>query len=156
MRMRNSRLRLLPSFDRRDHGHCRFCYYGPENGAHLLTLCPSLPRDLARARDQLLADIAAAYGIAAGGSTRSGTSSLSSRVLAFLWPPPQEDRPDLLCRLLVLSKRLLHVYAASAPSWEAVDLRTQFPVRRARPRFRTSILPVHEQGLDDLALSTPT
>ena len=87
---------------------------------------------------------------------RSGTSSLSSRVLAFLWPPPpQEDRPDLLRRLLVLSKQLLHVYAASAPSWEPEDLKTQFPVRRARPKFRTSTLPApDDQDLSDLVPPT--
>ena len=65
-------------------------------------------------------------------------------MLAFLWPPPEEARPDLLHRLLVLSKRMLHVYAASAPYWESEVLRTQYPVRQARPRFRRSIQPVPE------------
>ena len=60
-----------------------------------------------------------------------------------------------LRRLLVLSKQLLHVYAASAPYWESKALKTLFPVRRARPRFRNSILPVlDDQDLSDMVPPT--
>lgn len=134
LRLRHPSLRLLPSFDVTDHGRCRYCYTGPENGLHLLLYCHHLPAPFLLSRDVLLRDIATAKHISQI-NTRRGRERLSKSIMELLWPEPPMA---LVHRLLVFFRDLLVHYAAYRPSWESRVL-LSYPVRRCLPRLRSSL-----------------
>ena len=96
-----------------------------------LFFCPNIPPHLALTRDQLIHDIAQQAAVARPG-TRDARLLMETYVLDFVWP---NRTVDLLKRLLVFCKSLLHAYAIYSPEWESPRLAT-YPVRRARPYYR--------------------
>jgi hypothetical protein len=130
LRMRSPRLRLVPSFQPKHHGKCRYCAEGPENGAHLI-ICPALPMDLSSSRDSILVAIMTQARVPMT-ATRHGKKAIQDYVLNFEWPNMSDD---LLKRLLVFCRNLINKYAAFKPTWESSDL-DAFPVHRVRPEYR--------------------
>lgn len=132
LRMRCPRLRLVPSYDHIDHGICRYCRDGTENGAHLV-LCPSLPEPLLSRRDSIVKAIASEARIPLGAiRNRNRTSAILDYIMNFAWPNMTDD---LLKRLLVLCRDLINKYAAFKPAWEAPEM-ASYPVHRVRPVYR--------------------
>jgi hypothetical protein len=130
LRMRCPRLRLVPSFQPQDHGKCRFCADGPENGAHLI-VCPAIPPRLRSSRDSILVAIATQARVPMT-ATRRGKQAIQDYVMNFSWP---NMTIDLLKRLLVFCRNLINQYADFVPVWEPPDM-VAFPVRRVRPVYR--------------------
>jgi hypothetical protein len=130
LRMRNPRLRLVPSYQPHDHGKCRYCANGPENGAHLI-ICPELPSELSSSRDYILEAIMKQANVPMT-ATRRGKKAIQDYVMTFTWPMQTDG---LLKRLLVFCRNLINKYAAFKPAWESSDL-DAFPVHRVRPVYR--------------------
>lgn len=130
IRMRSPRLRLLPSCKRTDHGLCRYCATGPENGAHLI-ICPALPLDLRSSRDSIIDAIVSQAGVPMS-ATRRGKLAIQDYVMHFSWP---NQTDDLLKRLLVFCRNLINKYAAFKPTWETPNMEG-YPVHRVRPVYR--------------------
>ena len=130
IRMRSPRLRLLPSCKRTDHGLCRYCATGPENGAHLI-ICPALPLDLRSNRDSIIEAIVSQAGVPVS-ATRRGKLAIQDYVMHFSWP---NQTDDLLKRLLVFCRNLINKYAAFKPAWETPNMEG-YPVHRVRPVYR--------------------
>ena len=143
LRMRCPRLRLVPSYNRRDHGICRFCSHGPENGLHLV-MCPSLPSSppdpsdpkkplgLRQRREKILEDISSESKVPKVGATRNRMGAMQNYIMEFAWP---NMTPALLKRLLVFCRDLINKYAACKPTWESAEM-ASFPVHRVRPVYR--------------------
>ena len=146
LRMRCPRLRLVPSYNRRDHGICRCCGHGPENGLHLLE-CPFLPSSPADPNDpkkpvglyerrQMIID---AIGRESGvpvdrRATRRRMDAIQNYMIEFAWP---NMTPALLKRLLVFCRDLINKYAAFEPKdWKEPADMASFPVHRVRPVYR--------------------
>jgi hypothetical protein len=145
LRMRCPRLRLLPSYIHSDHGTCRYCGHGPENGVHLIE-CPGLPsspydphdpkkpRGLRERRDKILEDISRESGVPIVGGTRSRLPVIRKYIIEFNWP---NMTPALLKRLLVFCRDLINKYAAYKPhGWDESPRLASFPVHRVRPVYR--------------------
>ena len=145
LRMRCPRLRLVPSYIHSDHGTCRYCGHGPENGLHLIE-CPNLPsssydpqdpkkpRGLRERRDKILDDISRESGVPIAGGTRSRLPVIRKYIIEFAWP---NMTPALLKRLLVFCRDLINKYAAYKPvDWEESPKLAAFPVHRVRPMYR--------------------
>lgn len=135
LRIRHPRLRLLPSFQREDHGVCRCCGYGkrsPENGLHLFfcSRIDTLRPGLCSIRDDIL-DAIALESRHLTTKTRCDRSTLEQYVMDFTWP---HQSSDLLKRLLVFCRNLVNAYASYHHDWER-NLET-YPVRRVRPSYR--------------------
>lgn len=148
IRFRNSRLRLLPSYDRLDHGQCRFCLHaevpepGPENGYHLMLQCLHLPPPTLRdCRDALLKDISQDLGLPPHDPSQPHRRLVNS-LGEILWPP-RLFRSDRLPRFLAMCRSLLNAYAAFQTPMESPLLRA-YPVRPCRPRIRNATLPAHD------------
>jgi len=142
LRMRCPRLRLVPSYIHSDHGTCRYCGHGPENGLHLV-VCPSIPSSpydpndpkkplgLRERRDKIFQDISRQSGVPIVGATRHRMGAIQNYIMEFAWP---NMTPALLKRLLVFCRDLINKYAAYKPKWETgMDA---FPVHRVRPVYR--------------------
>jgi hypothetical protein len=130
LRMRCPRLRLVPSRPLHDHGTCRYCRVGSENGFHLV-VCPSLPVDLSNSRDSIIQAIAGQARVPVG-ATRHRKAAIQDYIMNFAWPNMSDD---LLKRLLVFCRNLINKYAAFEPAWESPDM-ASFPVHRVRPVLR--------------------
>ena len=97
LRMRCPRLRLLPSFKHNDHGICRYCGHGPENGLHLV-MCPSLPSSppgphdpkkplgLYERRKKIFQDISREAKVPIEGATRHRMDAIQNYITQFAWP----------------------------------------------------------------------
>ena len=146
LRFRAPCLRLLPSYDVRDHGQCRICRSGDETGAHLL-YCSHLPPQHAAARDDLLS--LASHCLTKSSMplpdyrTCEGRSEflpyfldldLSSALKKSLGVCEDRDEIEtrLIKRIAVLYRDLLKSYASLRPDWEPVALQA-YPVLRPRP-----------------------
>ena len=129
IRMRSPRLRLLTTFKPTDHGICRQCGHGPENGSHII-FCPALPHDLRTTKESIAEAIAREAGVPVT-ATRKGQDIMKGFIMNFQWP---HQSTELLKALLVFCRNLLNKYAACKPQWEK-DL-DAYPVRRARPLYR--------------------
>ena len=130
LRLRCPRLRLLPSRQPHDHGTCRYCATGPENGAHLI-ICHALPPDLCSSRDSIFKAIAAQANVPMT-ATRRGKHAIQDYIMNFAWP--NMTTSTLKC-LLVFCRNLINKYAAFKPDWEAPDM-VAYPVHRVRPIYR--------------------
>ena len=128
--MRCPRLRLVPSYQPHDHGICRYCAVGPENGAHLVE-CPSLPVELSSRRDSIQKAIASEARVPLT-ATRRGKKAIQDYIMTFAWPNMSDD---LLKRLLVFCRDLINKYAAFKPAWESPEMEA-YPVHRVRPVYR--------------------
>ena len=143
LRMRCPRLRLVPSYIHSDHGTCRYCGHGPENGVHLIE-CPALPPSppdphdpkkplgLYERRQKIIDDISRECKIPIVGATRQRLDPIRKYIMQFAWP---NMTPALLKRLLVFCRDLINKYAAYEPAWETAEM-ASFPVRRVRPVYR--------------------
>jgi hypothetical protein len=143
LRMRCPRLRLLPSFKHNDHGICRYCGHGPENGLHLV-MCPSLPSSppgpldpkkplgLHERREKIFQDISREANVRIEGATRQRMEVIQKYIIQFGWPNMTNA---LLKRLLVFCRDLINKYAAYKPNWETATT-ASFPVHRVRPVYR--------------------
>ena len=130
LRLRNTRLRLLPSYDRKDHGRCRFCGRGNgETGDHLLQ-CPKLPDRLRRKRFSLFNEVSYQINGQQFNDPDRIPPALAAHILTLDWP----NMTYALCsRICHFGRTLIHVYAAyPEPTWENWRLRA-YPVRRVRP-----------------------
>lgn len=128
LRLRNTRLRLLPSYDRRDHGTCRYCaLINGETGLHLLQ-CPRLPSPLMEKRAYILNDIS----LEIDGQRLIGAqppSALVAQAISLDWP----NMTEALCRRFChFVRQLINAYANRHPHWEDRQLQ-HYPVRRVRP-----------------------
>ena len=143
LRMRCPRLRLVPSYKHSDHGTCRYCAHGPENGLHLLE-CPGLPSSppdphdpkkplgLYERRKKIFQDISREAKVPIEGATRHRMDAIQNYIMQFAWP---NMTPALLKRLLVFCRDLINKYAAYKPAWETAMM-ASFPVHRVRPVYR--------------------
>ena len=121
IRMRSPSLRLRPAHD---HGLCRYCKEGRENGRHLLE-CNAIPEDLWRTREAFLEEI------------RCGDTSrirVIDNALSFNWRLMENEQ---LKRLLVWCRNMINRYASYVPEWELVEAPelAAYPVRRVRPQY---------------------
>jgi hypothetical protein len=134
LRMRSPRLRLVPSYKPTDHGVCRYCKEGPENGAHLI-LCDSMPSAIRSSRDRIIDAICDQAGLprrVRRVATRRGKQAIQDYIMTFSWPNMTND---LLKQLLVFCRNLINKYADFKPDWESPEMEA-YPVRRVRPFYR--------------------
>jgi hypothetical protein len=143
LRMRCPRLRLLPSYKHSDHGQCRYCWDGPENGLHLVQCSklsssrydphdPKKPLGLYQRREKTLEDISREANVPIVVRTRERMEVIYNYIIQFGWPNMTKA---LLKRLLVFCRDLINKYAAYKPAWETAMM-ASFPVHRVRPVYR--------------------
>jgi len=143
LRMRCPRLRLLPSYKHSDHGQCRYCWDGPENGLHLVQCSklpssrydphdPKKPLGLYQRREKILEDISREANVPIVVRTRERMEVIYNYIIQFGWPNMTKA---LLKRLLVFCRDLINKYAAYKPDGETATL-ASFPVHRVRPVYR--------------------
>ena len=132
IRMRSPNLRLLPSYTPSNHGCCRYCGIGEENGCHLIA-CPELPDHLRVTKQAIADEIAQQAGIPHH-ATRKGANVINMYIINFDW---RHQSLELLKRLLVFCRNLLNHYAAHKPeNWTRNEKLASYPVRRVRPLHR--------------------
>jgi len=129
MRLRNTRLRLLP-YDSKHHGTCRLCRTpNGETGTHLLQ-CPKLPESLRIKRFGLFQEVLYQINERELDYDSPVPEFLVNAVLTLDWPNCTEDLCRRVCHFV---RTLIHTYAAwPEPDWENWRLRA-YPVRRVRP-----------------------
>ena len=128
LRFRYARLRSLPYRDPTNHGTCRFCQQGPENGHHLLH-CTSLPDDLNTHLLQLC------QAITQEAHRHDRHFRPLSALYALQWP--RQTKP-LLIRVLAFMRTVINRYVSTLPAPEEdASFQTHFPIFRVR-RIRSS------------------
>lgn len=132
-RMRCPRLRLLPQSDLTDHGTCRYCRQGPENGRHLLE-CPDLPAPLKSTRAALTTRVAPVVGVLWPPCHMLPAAQVLPHLLDLAWKDFDSSKHLKLCQhIAVFFRDLLKDYARYQPSWEPEALHA-YPVQPPRPR----------------------
>lgn len=119
------RLRLLPSYDRKDRGICRYCAASNgETGAHLLK-CPKLPERLRITRYNLLNDV---------------HHQINGRVLV-----PDSLAPHFLVNAVLTLDLLAQLYGGSMPKgwpfWSYSNPRLCGSIGARMRKLETPVLP---------------